>query len=243
MTHFRDGGFPDPCAICAHLVLGLEGEDRYLTPFELSEEWKLGLEVAGACHLKCLVESDYGEIWGMGTRDHHLSRWPLFSESRDAGWRVHCDPFWMRLYVVYDDGRITRVSAAALVGDVSTTEDEVDIPVTSVVGYAGGQFDSVFRYALKGSEEGVRLSSILAELDIDDRLLRPDLFAASVVRHGVVRAGTDKNSASSKVYQADHLISLGHPEYQTGIDLVKQAATMRRRAYGGRAPDWEPSGP
>jgi hypothetical protein len=212
VSDHRDAGFPGQCCLCGGLVLGLRGEDRFLLPFELGPQWRLlGADVDGPCHLRCLIESDFGAVWGVGCFDYLAARWPAYAQG--DGWRVHHAPMQQAVVVAREDGWLALIKASEVQAARPAASGEYALPMRSVVGYVDGSFEHVFLEALRDGVDGsVALEDLLRGLDVERVLLRPEAVVGGVLRRTTQRLGRAKSrDGGVEIYQAVHTRSSSMP--------------------------------
>ena len=66
------------CFICGKLVLEIQGQDHvfkhyYLRSIDSEDQEALDQGAEGACHLLCMIHSQWGELWSRRTIEHWIS--------------------------------------------------------------------------------------------------------------------------------------------------------------------------
>jgi hypothetical protein len=101
-----------PCFICGNPVLSIPGQDILCENYVLSPDLPLGQEadeqnMSGLCHLKCLINSQWGKLWAGSFVDHFsgIRKFSLLARMDDLV--ILYDRRFHNVLVVRDDGWIT----------------------------------------------------------------------------------------------------------------------------------------
>ncbi len=158
------------CFECNLPVLGLRGQDTMLDTYYLSSSDQdiIDANAFGDCHLICLATSRWIDRWILAVRRNFedVRRFSLLSSVPAWIYKVETTA---ELFVVYPTGRIELLEPRTI-QTIEAGASKIDIIEELMI-----EFDPVMRKKVISLGQGGRLSWLLDELGVRDRLLEPTM--------------------------------------------------------------------
>lgn len=165
------------CFECKLPVLGLRGQDTMLDTYYLtsSDQDILDADAFGDCHLICLATSKWIERWIVALRRNFegVRRFPLLSSEPAWIYKVQTTA---ELFVVYPTGRVEQLEPRTIRA-VEAGDSKIDIVEELMI-----EFDPAMREKIIALGQGERLSWLIDELGVRDRLLEPTMVDSGTFR-------------------------------------------------------------
>lgn len=165
------------CFECKLPVLGLRGQDTMLDTYYLtsSDQDILDADAFGDCHLICLATSKWIERWIVALRRNFegVRRFRLLSSGPAWIYKVQTTA---ELFVVYPTGRVEQLEPRTIRA-VEAGDSKIDIVEELMI-----EFDPAVRDKIIVLGQGERLSWLIDELGVRDRLLEPTMVDSGTFR-------------------------------------------------------------
>jgi hypothetical protein len=188
--------------LCRLDVLGLRGQDVALDSYVLGPEddEMLDLGIYGECHLRCLVESEWGALWASRWLENFTAvrGWPVVT-SGDV--HVLRNPRLPETTVIRDDGWIANVADSAFLrrqdafdGHLVPVRHELNLPLAAHAGLG-----PAINAAL-ADNRAYPLVDVVNALGLGDRLWSPQALSAGSLNPSRVPVTDPRHVTANAVY-------------------------------------------